>query len=115
MSNNWSKKLKYVHVTINEKFALWNEKHAQAQVEEAKKEILRFKDMACFGDSKDGHWECGYFYEGYACKRATCPMQRLNENYVATQSAWVRAKSTLFKTQSIANAVREDMGIRKAR
>lgn len=115
MFNDWSKKLKYIHVTLNEKLAVWGEKHAYAQVEKAKKEILRFKDMGCFGNSKDGYWECSSFYGGCTCHRKTCPMQTLNENYAVAWGAWVRAKSALFKTQSIANAVREDMGLRKAR
>jgi len=107
----WSKKLKYVHVALNEKFAQWNEKHAHNRVEELKQQIMQFKDMGCFGQK----WECGHFYEYCACRRKTCPLQKLNEAYVNALYVWNRARKTLSQTNSLANAVREDMGIRKAR
>ena len=110
-----SLKLKYVGSALNEKIAQWGEKRAHKNFQKAEAEILRFKDMGCFGHSEKCAWECGYFHQNAICGQETCPMQNLNKSYVSAFHVWNHAKSALYKTNSLANAVREDMGMKKVR
>ena len=115
MRNSWSKKLKYFYIAFNEKLAVWNEKQAHKHFTKAEAEILRFKDMACFGCSNTGPWECGFFHKDFVCQHETCPLQKLNEAYVIASYSLRRARMALSQSNSIVNAMREDMDIKKVR
>jgi len=111
MGNFLFQKLKYVQVVLNEKVASLHEKHAHDKVTKLKQEIMRFKDMGCFGKT----WECVCFDKECVCYRETCPMQKLNEAYVNAVCSWNHAKRSLYKTNSLVNGMRENMGVRKIR
>lgn len=108
-------KLRYVYSVLNEKLAQWDEKRAHKNFQRAEAEILRFKDMGCFGRCEQGPWVCGYFHQDFVCPRETCPMQKLNEAYTIASYSWCHARLSLNQMNSIANAVREDMGMKKIR
>lgn len=115
MSKGFWRKLKYYHIELDEKLAKWAERRAHKNFKEAEADIVRFKDMACFGCSKTGPWECGCFHKDFICQHETCPVQKLNEAYVIASYSLRRARMCLSQTNSYANAMREDMGIRKVR
>jgi len=115
MSKGLLQKIKYYRVELDEMLAKWSEKRACKHFKETENAIARFKDMACFGCSKTGPWECPSFHKDFVCQHETCPVQKLNEAYVIASYSLRRARMCLSQTNSYANAMREDMGIRKVR
>ena len=115
MKRGVSQRLKYVGVALGNAILKHNEKRAHREYMILKGQIAEFRDMGCFGNSENGPWECGSFRADYVCCGEKCPMYRLNEAYISAYHVWNRTKMALYQKNSLLNAMREDMGIKKAR
>lgn len=115
MKQGLSQKLKYVSVSFGNAILKHSEKRAYREFVRIKRQIAEFKDMGCFGNSENDYWECGSFRGEQVCCRENCPMYPLNKAYMSAYYAWKQSKIALYKQNCLLNAMREDLGIRRAR